>query len=109
VEIRFHLDEHIDRAVAEGLRRRGVDVTTTIEARLAGAPDEEQFAYATNGGRVFVTRDVGFLSMHQGGVQHAGIAFCHSRRRDVGQLVLNLVLLWRVVTAEEMRGHVEYF
>jgi hypothetical protein len=31
VEIRYHLDEHVDPAVAEGLRRRGVDVTTEVE------------------------------------------------------------------------------
>jgi branched-chain amino acid transport system permease protein len=30
--IRFHLDENVDPAVADGLRRRAVDVTTTQEA-----------------------------------------------------------------------------
>lgn len=29
--IRFHLDEHIDPAVAAALRRVGVDVTTTMK------------------------------------------------------------------------------
>jgi hypothetical protein len=29
--IRFHLDENCDRAIAERLRRRGIDVTTTPE------------------------------------------------------------------------------
>ena len=32
--IRFHLDEHCDLAIAEGLRRRAIDVTTTPEAGL---------------------------------------------------------------------------
>ncbi|MFH1920766.1 MAG: hypothetical protein ABIP48_12860 [Planctomycetota bacterium] len=36
MEIRYHLDEHVDPAVAEGLRQRGVDVTTTVEAGLNG-------------------------------------------------------------------------
>jgi hypothetical protein len=43
--IRFHLDENCDRAIAEGLRRRGVDVTTTPEAGLMEAADEAQAAY----------------------------------------------------------------
>jgi hypothetical protein len=30
--LRFHLDEHVSPAVAEGLRRRGIDVTTTLDA-----------------------------------------------------------------------------
>jgi hypothetical protein len=35
--IRFHLDEHVDHAVADGLRRRGIAVTTTADADLLGA------------------------------------------------------------------------
>jgi hypothetical protein len=42
--IRFHLDENCDRAIAEGLRRRGIDVSTTPEAELLSATAEEQFA-----------------------------------------------------------------
>ena len=108
MEIRYHLDEHVDRAVAEGLRRRGVDVTTTIEAGLAGVSDENQLAFANAQGRIFVTRDRHFLVLHGQGVAHAGIAFWHTKRRNAGQLVLDLVLLWRAATAEEMRGRVEY-
>src|SRR5205809_5854404 len=32
--MRFHLDEHLPHAIAEGLRRHGIDVTTTVEAGL---------------------------------------------------------------------------
>ena len=34
--IRFHFDEHIDSTVAEGLRRRRADVSTTAERHLIG-------------------------------------------------------------------------
>jgi Domain of unknown function (DUF5615) len=40
------LDEQVDRAIAEALRRRGIDVTTTPEAKLLSATDEEQLAFA---------------------------------------------------------------
>jgi len=108
VEIRYHLDEHVDPAVAAGLRQRGVDVTTTLEAGLTAASDEDQLAFAAAEERVLVTRDRHFLVLDSQGVPHAGIAFWHSKRRNVGQLVLDLVLLWRAATAEEMRGRVEY-
>lgn len=36
--IRFHLDEHVDPAIADGLRRHGIDVTTTLDAGLVRAP-----------------------------------------------------------------------
>jgi hypothetical protein len=42
--IRFHLDERVDVAIARALRRHGVDVTTTVEAGLRTASDEEQLA-----------------------------------------------------------------
>jgi hypothetical protein len=45
--IRFHLDENCPRAIAAGLRRRGIDVTTTPEAGLMGASDEQQVTTAT--------------------------------------------------------------
>jgi hypothetical protein len=32
--IRFHLDENVNGAIADGLRRRGIDVTNTPEAEL---------------------------------------------------------------------------
>jgi hypothetical protein len=38
--IRYHLDEHIARAVAVGLRSRGIDLTTTVDAGLTAADDE---------------------------------------------------------------------
>ena len=44
--MRFHLDEHLPHAIAEGLRRRGIDVTTTVEAGLRGASDDVHLAYA---------------------------------------------------------------
>ena len=98
----------MDPAVAEGLRRRGIDVTTTVEAGLTGAGDEEQLAYSTANGRVFVTRDRHILVLHSQNAAHAGMAYWHPKRRGVGRLVLDLTLLWRAVTAEEVRGRVEY-
>jgi hypothetical protein len=55
--IRFHLDENCHRAVAEGLRRRRIDVSTTPETGLMIASDEEQLAYGLAQGRVVFTQD----------------------------------------------------
>jgi hypothetical protein len=45
--IRFHLDEHVDHAIARGLRNRGIDVTTATDANLLGASDEAHFEIAS--------------------------------------------------------------
>ena len=106
--IRFHLDENCARAVAEGLARRGVDVTTTPEAGLMGAIDEQQFAHCCTERRVLFTQDRDFLRLDAGGVQHASIAFCAKDTKSIGEIIQRLVLIWEICELEEMAGRVEY-
>ena len=108
MDIKYHLDEHIDSAVAAGLRLRGVDVTTTIEQGLDGASDLRQLEFALANGRVLVTCDSDFIALANSGVPHEGIVFWTARHRRLGQVVLYLVLLSRIGTAEEITGHVEF-
>lgn len=84
--IRFHLDENVDPAVAIGLRRRGVDVTTTQEIGLIRASDEKQLEFALTDGRTLVTHDEDFLALTNSGLAHAGIAYCHPELRSIGKL-----------------------
>ena len=106
--IRFHLDEHVHPAIAAGLRHRGIDVTTTVDAGLSGAADENQLAFARTEDRVIVTHDDDFLALHARGVSHAGIAYCHQQSHSTGDLLRTLLLLYECLTAEEMQGRVEF-
>ena len=106
--MRFHLDEHMAHAVATGLRRRGLDVTTTVEARLLGFPDVDQISFAREENRVIVTQDADFLRLHQAGIPHVGIVFLPSGAHDIGELVRFLCLMHDCVPAEEMVNIVEY-
>jgi uncharacterized protein with PIN domain len=106
--LRFHLDENIDPAVADGLRRRGVDVTTSQERGLLEAPDDRQLAFALSEGRVLVTHDDDFLARAKVGVQHAGIAYCHPQSRSIGQIIAALLLIRDCLTADEMANHIEF-
>lgn len=106
--IRFHLDESVGPAVAEGLRRRGINVTTTPEVGLSSADDEAQLAFALREKRILVTQDADFLRLHRRGVPHAGIAFYDPGTRTIGQLIAGLVLIHGMLTPEEMKGHVEF-
>ena len=106
--IRFHLDESMPNAVAEGLRRRGIDVTTSSEAQLLAVRDEEQLASATREARVLVTRDQDFLRLNAGGIEHAGIVYWTERQRTMGQLVGALATLMLEFTAEDLHGQVRF-
>ncbi|MGA7937936.1 MAG: hypothetical protein WCA35_30585 [Kovacikia sp.] len=43
--IRFHLDEQVKSVIARELRRRNIDVTTTVEAGLRTQSDEVQLDF----------------------------------------------------------------
>jgi len=106
--IRFHLDENCEAAVAEGLRRRGIDATTTPEAGLLGASDEEQLEHARGENRVVFTQDADFLRLHAAGARHGGVVYCHQQSRSVGEMIRGLVMLWEILDPEDMRNRVEF-
>lgn len=106
--LRFHLDEHVDPAIAEGLRRHGIDVTTTIEAQLRTKDDTSHLAFANAEGRVMVTYDNDYLRFHADGLTHPGIAYCSPQSRRIGYIIETLVLMWAVITPAEMYNRVEF-
>jgi predicted nuclease of predicted toxin-antitoxin system len=53
-------DEHISRALVEGLRARGWDVLRAVDVFGQGADDSVLFGYALQHGRVVVTTDRDF-------------------------------------------------
>jgi predicted nuclease of predicted toxin-antitoxin system len=106
--IRFHLDEHISHAVADGLRRLGIDVTTTADASLVGADDADHIAYGLAQGRVIFTEDDDFLILAAAGAEHAGIGYCQQNTRSIGQIIRALELIWEVYEPEEMKNRVEF-
>jgi predicted nuclease of predicted toxin-antitoxin system len=107
-EIRFHLDEHVPPSIAAGLKRRGIDVTTTLDAGLSGADDIDHVSYALANGRVIYSSDEDYLILHHQGVAHAGIVFCRQGSRSIGEIIRFLVLIHACLTAEEIQGTVEF-
>jgi len=106
--IRFHLDEHVDPDVARALRRYGIDVTTTVEAGLRTQSDAAQWTFVSREGRVLVTHDVDFLRFASRDCQHPGIAYCHKAARSIGDIIRSLILVYEVLTPEDMEGQVEF-
>ena len=107
-KIRFHLDEHIPSALANAIKRRGIDVTTSTEAGLLGLEDERHFEFALQTGRVIVTQDADFLRLHAEGRPHAGIAFCKRGSRSTGQMLQRLLLIHRTMKSDEMKQKIVY-
>jgi predicted nuclease of predicted toxin-antitoxin system len=106
-QVKFYTDEHIGKAVINGLRDRGADVLTTPEAGLLRAEDQQHLQRAFTEGRVLVTQDKDYLRLHAAGAEHAGIAYV-PQGTPVGDVIRGLMLIQQVLEAEEMRGHVEF-
>jgi uncharacterized protein with PIN domain len=105
--IRFYLDEHVAKAVAKGLRQRGVDVKTIVELELSGASDEKHLEFAQSENRVIFSQDDDFLKLVSQGLNHPGIVYA-PQHTPIRKIISDLMLIYEVLDAEEMRDHVEY-
>jgi hypothetical protein len=101
------MDEHVPKAVTEGLRRRGVDVLTAQGADMRSANDNEHLELAVREGRVVFTQDVDFLRLYAAGIAHRGIVYA-SQQTPVRHVVRGLMLIYDVLNPEEMVNHVEF-
>lgn len=105
--IKFYTDEHIAKAVIRGLRQRGVDVLSLVEAGMLGALDEKHLAFALQQGRVIFTQDEDFLRFHGQGLEHAGIVYA-PQGTAIGVIIRGLMLIHDVLEVEDMHNHVEF-
>lgn len=105
--IKVYLDEHVNLAIAAGLRRRDIDVLTTQEADMLGASDEEHLRLATSQSRVPFTQDDDFLRLHARSMEHAGIVYVR-QHAPVGYIVRGLTLIYQVLTPDEMKNRLEF-
>lgn len=96
-----------------GLRARGVDALTALEAGIAERPDEEQLEFAASQGRVLFTFNVAhFCRIHaeflSQGRSHAGIIVSPQQRYSAGQRLRRLLRLIATKTAEDMHNQLEF-
>lgn len=105
--IRFYTDEHVARAVIQGLRQRGIDVLTVPEAGMMGATDEEHLALAHREGRVIFSQDDDFLRLAAAGAPHAGIVYAR-QHTSVREILRGLRLVYELLAMEDMEGHIEF-
>jgi hypothetical protein len=89
------------------LQRAGIEVTTTSEAGLRATDDKTQLEFARAAGRVIVTRDRDFLRIADAEPDHPGIAF-YKASLSIREIIDGLVLIYEVLAASEMAGHIEY-
>ena len=107
----IYLDEDVDVLIAQLLRSRGFDATTTIDAGQVGAVDEEQLNYATRHEMAVLThnrKDFEALAgrFYETGQTHTGIFI--ATRHPPQRIVQRLLILLNDITADEMVNQLIY-
>jgi hypothetical protein len=114
MQVRLYLDEDASaRSLARGLRARGIDVLTAVEAGQLERDDPDQLEFATHQGRVIYTYNVAhFYRLHTvwavQGKSHAGIILVAQGRFSVGEQLRRVLKLVANRSAEAMRNQVEF-
>lgn len=83
-------------------------MTTTPDAGLLGASDDNQLQFAIAENRVIVTQDTDFLRIAATGQSFPGIVFYQDQQRSVGDVIRGVLLIWEILEPGEMTDRVEF-
>ncbi|MDJ0756594.1 MAG: DUF5615 family PIN-like protein [Ardenticatenaceae bacterium] len=110
--LKLLMDQHVPRAITNGLRARGVDVLTAYEDGSGELGDPELLDRASELGRVLFTQDDDFLTEAaerlQSGQAFYGIIYAHQLRVSIGKCIEDLELIVKVGEPEDLNNTVKY-
>jgi predicted nuclease of predicted toxin-antitoxin system len=105
--IGYHLDEHVDPIIAQALVHYGIQVATPTGVGLRAHGDAAQLMVACQRQLAIVTHDASFLRFtHDQGI-HFGIIYCPHTDPTTSDLIRKLILIYEVLSPEELMGRVE--
>lgn len=108
----FYFDHHVQFAIAEGLRKRGISVVTAFEDGYAKEADEELLGRSSKLGCILATYDYGFLEMancwQRAGRPFSGVVFGFKTRVEVGMAIRYLEDLAIQTPADTIADSVAY-
>jgi predicted nuclease of predicted toxin-antitoxin system len=112
MSVALYMDVHVNRAVTDGLRRRGVDVLTAQEDGMSRTPDPVLLDRALSLNRVVFTQDADFLAEANRrqlvGEPFAGVIYAHQQGPSVGTCVNDLELIAGVFDPVDTANQVVY-
>lgn len=108
----LYLDVHVPRAIADQLRRRGVDILTAFEDGAERMTDEDLLDRASSLGRVVFTQDIRFKALAEDwqrqGRAFCGLVFGHQRGATIGKYVGDLEIVARATDPGDWVGVIEH-
>lgn len=108
--IALYMDQHVPRAITNGLRSRGIDVLTAAEDSASAFTDPELLERASLRGRVLFSQDDDLLTEASGcqaeGVPFAGVIYAHQLRISIGACIRELELIAIAGEPDDLRNRV---
>jgi hypothetical protein len=106
------MDVHVPEAITSQLRRRGVDVLTSLEDDMQELPDDKLLERVTELKRVLFTQDIRFRVLAETwqivGKQFSGLIFGHQLGGTIGQFVQDLEFIAKASDIDEWINVVAY-
>lgn len=106
------MDEHVRRAITEGLRLRDVDILTAQEDGHRNIDDAILLDRAGALGRVLFSQDEDLLAEAkmrlENGIPFGGVIYGHQLYLTIGTCVRELKFLSQVADPEDLANRVEY-
>jgi hypothetical protein len=110
--VQLYLDVHVDKAIHDQLRLRGVDVLRAQDDGVAELADEELLQRATDLGRVIFTQDVRFKALAEDWQRthkrFAGMLFGNHLGVTVGTYVKDLELIAKATDPSDWVDVIEH-
>jgi predicted nuclease of predicted toxin-antitoxin system len=108
----LYMDQHVPRAITNGLRARGVDVLTAYEDNAHEFDDPVLLDRATELRRVLFTRDDDLLveAARRQKLDHLfyGVIYAHQLRVSIGACIEDLELIAKAGEPEDLLNSVKY-
>ena len=110
--LKLYLDHNVPRAIADGLRDRGVDVLTAFEDGSHELLDPDLLNRIAELSRVAFTTDTDFLAeaqrRQQSGEFFPGVIFVSQKGVSIGRCVLDLELIAKVLEPVDLANCVQF-
>jgi len=108
----LYMDHHVPRAITEGLRLRGIDVTTAYEDGAGDMEDSALLDRATELCRVLFTQDDDLLAeatkQQKEGVTFGGVIYSHQLRISIGACINDLEIISKAGEPEDLMNIVQF-
>lgn len=108
----LYMDQHVPRAITEGLRLRGVNVTTAYEDGASDMDDSELLDRARELGCALFTQDDDLLAeatkRQRKGISFNGVIYAHQLRVSIGTCIHDLEIIAKAGEPEDLTNRVQF-